>query len=383
MMKRRTFLAAVALGALAVGPFSALAADTNEPVFIGVSGPLTGPRAQYGAQWKLGFDLALEEINKSGGIDGRKLDYVFEDSQSDPKQSVAIAQKLVNDPRIVVEVGDFASPASMAASPIYQRAGLVQFGFTNSHPDFTKGGDYMWSNSISQAEEQPKLAEYAVKGLGLKRIAVLHLNTDWGRTSKDNFIAGAEKLGASVVVSEGYLPDERDFRSTLVRVREANPDGIALISYYSDGALIANQLKATGIDLPVVAVGSVYSPKFLELGGESVEGIHTLTNFFPNDPRPQVREFVEKFVEKYGHQPDSFSARAYDTFILLASVIREYGTDRTAIRDGLAKITDVPSVIYGKVAFNPETRRVDGAEYQRLVVRNGKFELWNKESVSN
>ena len=93
----------------------------------------------------------------------------------------------------MVELGDFSSPASMAASPIYQRAKLVQFGFTNSHPDFTKGGDYMWSNSVSQADEQPLSADYAVKTLGLKRIAVLHLNTDWGRTSKDIFVKAAKE----------------------------------------------------------------------------------------------------------------------------------------------------------------------------------------------
>ena len=122
---------------------------------MGVSGPLTGPNAQYGAQWKQGFDLALDEINGDGGIKGRPLAYIFEDSQSDPRQSVAVAQKFVADPKIVVELGDFSSPASMAASPIYQRGRLVQFGFTNSHPDFTKGGDYMWSNSVSQADEQP------------------------------------------------------------------------------------------------------------------------------------------------------------------------------------------------------------------------------------
>ena len=130
----------------------------GEPIYLGVSGPLTGPNAQYGAQWKQGFDLALDEINAAGGIKGRPLAYIFEDSQSDPRQSVAIAQKFVADPKIVVELGDFSSPASMAASPIYQRPGLVQFGFTNSHPDFTKGGDFMWSTSVSQADEQPLLA---------------------------------------------------------------------------------------------------------------------------------------------------------------------------------------------------------------------------------
>src|SRR5690242_14630694 len=97
------------------------ATPTGDPIYIGVSGPLTGDLAQYGAQWKKGFDLALEEINGSGGVDGRPLEYIFEDSQSDPKQSVVVAQKFVDDERIVVELGDFSSTASMAASQIYTR----------------------------------------------------------------------------------------------------------------------------------------------------------------------------------------------------------------------------------------------------------------------
>src|SRR5580658_3178121 len=235
------------LGAIIMGATSRAAiAESSEPIMLGVSGPLTGPNAQYGAQWKQGFDLALDEIHASGGINGRKLVYNFEDSQSDPRQSVAIAQKFVSDPRIVMELGDFSSPASMAASPIYQRAGLVQFGFTNSHPDFTKGGDYMWSNSLTQSEETPRLAKYA-SALGLKKVAVLHLNTDWGRQSQKIFSEAAKADGLDVVASEGYQPDEKDFRSTLVRVRDAKPDAIVLISYYADGALITRQIRTVGL----------------------------------------------------------------------------------------------------------------------------------------
>src|ERR1700756_3691247 len=275
-VNRRSFvkgsLAAMLAGT--AGPRAAFAVS-SEPITLGVSGPLTGPNAQYGTQWKQGFDLALDEIEAAGGINGRKLVYTFEDSQSDPRQSVAIAQKFVSDLKIVMELGDFSSPASMAASPIYQRGKLVQFGFTNSHPDFTKGGDYMWSNSVSQADEQPLSAAYAVKRLGLKRIAVLHLNTDWGRTSKDVFVKAAKDLGAEIVATEGYMADEKDFRSTLVRVRDAKPDGLMLISYYSDGALIARQVKQAGLNLPMVAASSVYSPEFIELGGDAVEGVYT------------------------------------------------------------------------------------------------------------
>lgn len=174
---------------------------------LGVCGPLTGPNAQYGAEWKAGFDLALDDLGHM--IGDRPLIYVFEDSQSDPRQAVQIAQKFVGDKRIVMELGDFASPASMAASPIYQRAGLVQFGITNSHPDFTKGGTFMWTPSISQSDEQPVLADFAVKGLGYKRLAVLHPNTDWGRISKDIFAPAAKTLGGEVVAAEAFLQGGR------------------------------------------------------------------------------------------------------------------------------------------------------------------------------
>lgn len=377
---RRVLLAATtALSLAALSLTSArptLAQGAAEPVLIGVSGPLTGPNAQYGAQWKLGFDLALDGINASGGIKGRPLQYVFEDSQSDPRQSVAIAQKLVSNQKIVMELGDFSSPASMAASPIYQRAKLVQFGFTNSHPDFTKGGDYMWSNSIPQSDQQPLLAEYAKK-LGLKKVAILHLNTDWGRTSKDLFVKVAPEYGLEVVATEGYLADEKDFRSTLVRARDANPDGLILISYYADAALIAKQVRAAGLKQPLVGVSSVYSPKLLELGGEAVNGMYAQSNFFPGDNRPEVKDFVAKYKAKYGGEPDAFSAYAFDTMNLAAAVMRQYGTERQQIREGLEKIKDVPSVLFGKASFDPQTRRVSGAKNVDLIVANGQFAVWD------
>lgn len=375
VLSRRTLLASAF--AVAAAPASAWAqAAAGEPVTLGVSGPLTGQNAQYGAQWKKGFDLALDEVNAKGGVRGRPLQYVFEDSQADPRQTVAIAQKFVSDPKIVAELGDFSSTASMAASSIYQRAGLVQFGFTNSHPNFTKGGDFIWSSSVSQADEQPRLAKYAAD-LGFKRLAVLYLNTDWGRASQALFSDAAKSHGAEVVASEGYQPDEKDFRSTLVRVRDAKPDAIILISYYADGALISRQIRSVGLATPIVASGSVYSPKFLELAGDDANGVFTETNFFPGDNRPEVQEFVSKFRKRYSEEPDTFNAVAYDTIVLLAAVIDKYGTDRTAIRDGLANIKDVPSVIFGKATFDPQTRRVAGARAEYLVVKDGKFALWD------
>lgn len=376
---RRTIIGSALAGvALLTIPGLALAQLSGEPVIMGVSGPLTGPAAQYGAQWRKGFDLAIEQVNETGGIDDRPLEYVFEDSQNDPRQSVAIAQKFVADPSIVVEMGDFSSTSSMAASAIYERGGLVQYGFTNSHPDFTKGGEYMWSPSISQAEEQPILAGYAVDELGFKKIGILHLNTDWGTTAKDLFVKAAEERGAEIVAVEGYLPDERDFRSTLVRVRSAEPDSIVLESYYPDGAQIVRQMRSLGIDLPIASVGSVYSPKFIELGGDAVNGVHTTSSFFPSSPREEVQTFVTAFKEKYGEDPDAFSVFAYDSVIMLAAIMRQYGATREGIKTGIAEIKDVPSVIFGKASFNPETRRIAEPLAVYLVVEDGAFAMYGE-----
>jgi branched-chain amino acid transport system substrate-binding protein len=367
-LRRRSLFAGLVAGAAATR--RAAAAET---VHVGVSGPLTGPNAQYGAQWKDAFDLALAEVNPAAA---RQIRYIFEDSQSDPRQSVAIAQKFANDPRIVMELGDFSSPASMAASPIYQRAKLVQFGFTNSHPDFTKGGDYMWSNSISQAEEQPGLADFAIAGLGKKRLGVIHLNTDWGVTSKTLFAAAAKEKGAEVTAAEGFLPGERDFRSTLVRIRDSNPDCIVLIAYYADAATIVRQIRTLGLPQAIVAVSSVYSPKLLELGGEAVNGVHVTTTFFPDEPRPEVQRFVNAFRARYNREPDTFNATAYDTMILASALVNQFGATRAAVREGLAKVRGVPSVVFGTMQFDPNTRRVEGARYKRLLVRDGRFTLW-------
>lgn len=160
-----------------------------------------------------------------------------------------------------------------------------------------------------------------------------------------------------------------------MRIGESKPDSIVLISYYADGAQIVRQARTSGVALPIAAVGSVYSPKFLELGGTAVEGVYTESNFFPAEPRPEVQAFVQRYRAKFHADPDSFVARAYDALILSAEVLRRYGTTRQAAHDGFAKVSDVPSVIFGKVRFDPQTRRVAGARTVYLVVKQGQWAL--------
>ncbi len=377
---RLKILAALSLG-LSVG---ALQAQKAEPVLIGVSGPLTGGAAQYGLAWKKGFDLALADINSSGGIAGRPLQIVFTDTQNDPKQTIATAQKYIADPRIVLATGDFSSTSTMAASALYQRAGLVQFGFNNSNPELTKAGDYIWSNSPSDSNEAPAQAAYA-KALGFKKVAVFSLNTDWGKNTGDLTVAALGKDGVQVALREAYLSDEKDFRSVITKAKALGVDGIVLVSYANDAALIVQQVRGQALAVPILANGANATADFPGLAGSASEGVYVAGDFSPDDPRPEVVGFVKKWKAAYpGEEIDYFSVHAYDSIKLAAAVIAlavadrpGAAIDRKAVRDAFAKIKNVPSVIYGKVTFNPATRRVDDFLGARLVIRGGKLVVWD------
>lgn len=369
---RRRLLAALAAAPfLAASPAPAAAPD----VYFGVSGPFSGDNANYGRVWKLAMNMAVDEINSSGGLRGRKLDLIYQDTQSDPKQSVAVAQQFVQDDRIIGELGDFASPASMAASPIYERAQMVQFGFTNSDPNFTKGGDYMWSTAVTMQQDASYVAK-TTRPYGTKH-AILYRDTDWGKTSHDVYADTAKSLGAQIVASENYLENEKDYRSILLKVRDANPDVVVMFSYYTDGALILQQARDVGLTAKLIATaGSCYNAQFLKLGGSSVDGVIMPVIFFITDPRPDVQRFVSEYRRRYSEDPDQYGARAYDATKILAWAAVRGNFTRTGIKTALETGKNIPSILFGPCEFGPD-RRVKNVRETFITVKDEKFAYWH------
>ena len=337
---------------------------------FGVSAPETGDNAQYARLWRQGFDLALEQINGHGGVRGRKVVLDWEDSESDPKQAVNIAQRFVDDPGILAEIGDFSSPCSMAASPVYQRGKLVQFGFTNSHPDFTKGGSYMFSTSASQ-EVSARLLLALAERYG-KRAAALYVNNDWGKSSIDILVAEAAKQGVTLPVVEGFTDSTTDFRPLLLKVRDANVNVLVIQSYYRSAALIVRQNHQVGLEHTKVVWGN-YSQEFIQLAGEAAEGTSAMQNFYAKDAGPQAQDFIQRFRARYHVDPDYFNVGAYDTLMQLAWAAGQTAQPtRESIRQTLTTAHNIPSVIYGPFAFGPD-RRMSRQTYKELIVRQGSY----------
>ncbi|AJY77530.1 hypothetical protein VN24_05600 [Paenibacillus beijingensis] len=347
--------------------------DQVKEVSIGLVAPITGNRAQYGKSFSNAAQMAIDDYNaKNPNV---KVKLVKADSKDDPKEGANIAQKFADDDAIRAVVGDFSSTTSMAGSPIYQRSGLVQLSPTASHPDFTKTGDFIFRNVDTQEIEGGFVADYA-KELGYSKAAVIYIQNDWGLSAKDSFEKKFKENGGDIVSSLNFNPDTKDFNNILIKIREQNPDVIYLGSPYTESALIAKQSRTLGLNVPVIGTGILYSKEFIELGGTAVEGAHTSSYFFPEDPRPAVKTFADAYKQKFNDEPDMFAALAYDSVNMILAVIEQGATDRKGIRDGLAGLKDFAGVT-GKTAFD-ENRNVN-KELTKLEVKDGTFILYKKE----
>lgn len=369
-----SLLSGCSLSANNAAPGSSTSADS--PVYFGVSAAKTGQYAQYGEQFTLAFNLAVEEVNAAGGINGHPVVLKYEDSQSDPKQSVTVAQKFVGDPDVVLVFGDYSSAASIPASPIYTAGKLVQYGFNNSNPDFTaKGTDYQWSSAITTSASYTWTANY-IKKQGINSVAVSYLNTaDWGLPAYAAFKAEADKIGLKITDAEAVDPASDDYRPSLTKAVGGDPEAFVHIGYGPDAAKLVTQLRAIGF------TGTFFGGQNEESfnGTPDAEGAINATEFLPSNPDARVQSFVKAFTAKYPDQTDVtlFEAGAYDALHVAVAAAKAGGTDRAGILKGFQTLKDVPSVIFKTITFDQQTRRVKDPELTASILKSGKWVAYN------
>ncbi len=340
-----------------------------DPIYIGLMAPMTGDYAEYGMFFREGTQLAMDEINKAGGIQGRQVELVVGDSRADPKEAALVAQKFVANPKILAVIGDFTSSCAMAAAPIYESAKMVEFSPSSSHPEFTKLGKFMFRNTPTQEHEGPFLARWLIKDLGKKKVATIYIKNDWGLATNKYFVETAKSLGVEIPVQESFLPGEKDYTAILTKIRRDNPEGLFIGAMYAETALIATQMKKMHFTPTVIAPGSIYSPKLIELAGDAVEGIMCNALFFPEFDRPEVKKFHKGFLEKFKKEPNNFAALAYDCMNILAYAIKTGGLDRQKIRDAMAAVKNFPAVTGATTFVGGDVVK----EYGKITVKNGKW----------
>jgi len=356
------------------GLFTQLAQADGKVVKIGLSAPLTGDWAEYGNDFKRSVTMVFDRVNRMGGIRGKMVEIVVMDSRGDPKESVLIAEKLVSDPSIIAEIGDFSSSSCMAAAPVYEKAGMTQLSPTSSHMGFTKKGKNMFRVVATQGYEGPYNARWAVSELGKKKLATIFINNDWGVDANKYFTAEAKKLGADVLAEEAFTPGEKDFNAILSKLKRLKPDLIYLPTFYADAAAILNQAKRMRFTPIVMANSSLFNQKTIELGGQAVEGIMIPANYFSTDPRPAAKEFTREYQAHYGKVPNQFAALAYDAANLMVAALHKAGVDdRTKIAGALESLQGFQGAT-GSISY---AQGHDPAkELVRITIKDAKWVIY-------
>ena len=276
-------------------------------------------------------------------------------------------------------MGDYASPASAAASPTFQQAGLVHYGFNNSAPTFTDTGDHVWTPQIGQDVYQTANADIVAQKA--KKISVVYIENDWGKQAYEYFKEEAEKQGVEIVYESSYLADSTDLSPILIPARDANPDAVVDIGYGPDGALVLNTLRDK-LGYTGEFFGGQETDEFLELAGDNAEGTIITGSFSATGTKDEkAQQFVKDFKAKYGKNPGNFEVTAYQAIIDLAYAANKEGATREGVQKGLQTITDFP--LYqgngGTFKFNQNTRRADNIDPILLIVKDGEFVQYDGE----
>jgi branched-chain amino acid transport system substrate-binding protein len=357
--------------------FVAAPVSAQNTIKIGFFAPITGPAAADGMSAKNAVELGVKEVNDDGGINGKKVELIIYDDRLKAEEAVAIANRLIERDKVVgVVSGSYSGPTRVTA-PIFQKAGMPMVAGYAVHPDVTWNpntktpNDFIFRNGFLGEVEGAAAAEFAVKDLKAKRISIIAMDNDFGRSISAGFAEGAEKLGATILTKQMYkFPGEKDFRPYLTTIKEGNPDLIFAAGYYNEAASMVRQAKELGIKSQILGEEGFDSPKFLEIAGDAAEGVMIATNLDRDDRRPVVQNFLKNYRAAYGEDADMVGASTYDAFMILVSAIKKAGTDPKAIRKALLETKDYNGLT-GKISRFVQGEVVKPVQIQ--IVKGGKF----------
>ncbi|MCH4190549.1 MAG: ABC transporter substrate-binding protein [Bifidobacterium tibiigranuli] len=350
--------------------------SSSSKVAIAVMYPETGQYAEYGKMFKQGLDLGVAQVNDEGGVKGKSIELKYYDTQSDPKQTAAIAPKIASDSSVVAVVGDYSSGASMAASPTFQQAGLVHYGFNNSAADFTSTGDHVWTPQYSQDDFQSQVADLVAEKA--KKISAVYIENDWGKAAYAAFKKEALAKGIDIAYESSFLADSTDLSPILIPARDAHPDAIVHVGYGPDGALVINTLRdKLGYTGPFY--GGQITNEYITTSGKNGEGTILMAPFTTDTTNPNAQKFVKDFRAKYKIDPGEFNQTSYAAIIDLAYGMNKTSPTRAGVQKALQTVTDFPCYVGNKTtfSFDQKTRRMSSTSFLKLQLKDGKFQIMN------
>lgn len=287
---------------------------------IGAILPLTGDNAQWGIPPRKGAELAIKEINATGGIKGKKLVLLAEDTRCEPGAGVSAFNKLLAVRGLKVMLGGVCSSVTLATAPIAEKNRIILISPASTNPKITEAGYYVFRVIPSDAFRGKIFAEYLFNDLKIRSVALLYINNEGGVGNRNAFMHRFTELGGKILLDESYEQDATDMRSQIAKTKASKAEALIVVSYLGDTPLIMKQSKELGLALPLYfQTEAVEDPNVLRAAGNASEGATYILPAPAEGERPE--KFSKMYVDKYSSKPELFAAEAYDAIHLIADAI--------------------------------------------------------------
>lgn len=339
---------------------------------IGVISYISGPGAAYGEAITNGLNLASEEINKKGEVE---INLVIEDSSGKQDQALTAAQKLMNSENVTAIIGPTLSTEMNVVGPEADLNGVPIMGTSTTAEGIPQIGEYVFRNSLPEALAIPAAIDKAIEKYDAKKVAILYGNDDvFTKSGFDTMKKAAEQKGLEILTIETFQKGQSDYNAQLTKIKSLKPDLILASALYNEGAVIMDQARKMGIDVPFVGGNGFNSPEVIKIAGDAANGLIVATPWYGEKDDKKVQDFVKTYEDKYGKKPDQFAAQAYDALYIMAGALKKAGeADRDAVRDALAETKDFQGIL-GNFSFDKEGDVV--MEPTVLVIDEGKFKVF-------
>lgn len=341
-------LSALLAAALCAGALTGCGANSNsanaatsgaeDTVTLAVVSPVTGDSAEYGIHFNVGAQMAADKINEAGGINGKQVVLKSFDSKNDAKEAAEVARLICQDKTILATIGDFSSTCCMATAPIYEENKTVQISPSAGLIDFPRVGPYNFSTTGVQENDGGFLMNRVInEKMGAKSVAIVYTNNDYGLNMLSYMTQEAEADGVVITDTEAIASGEKDFTAIVSKMRQTEPEAVAIMGSYNEVANCVKQIRQVGWDVPVAISGSALTDQLVELLGDDVNGIYSNIAFVASDNTPETKEFNEEFTKRANMPPSFHSISTYDTVMLVCDAAIKCGDNlnRETLKDAI------------------------------------------------
>ena len=337
-------------------------ADANADKYvIGASFELTGNVANYGKSTLSGLKLAVDQVNKAGGVNGKQLVVVESDNKSEPAESGNSVTKLITQDKVVAVVGPATSGCVFAATPVVTSNKVPLIAPCATAPAITVDNgqvkEFIFRACFIDPFQGRVMAEFADKTLGVKNVAILHdASSDYSKGLAEVFEKTLNEKGGKVVAKEAFLSKDIDFKAALTKIKAANPEAIYIPGYYEEVAKIIKQTREIGLNVPLIGCDGWDSPKLVEIAGpEALNNTYFSSAFSVQDQTESVQKFIADYKAMYQKDPDIFCMQGYNAGLVLADALKRAGdgADGTKLAAAIAATKDLP-VASGKLTYDKD-----------------------------